>query len=43
MPVVQISSEDSEETKKAKLEEIEKAKRSLAATRKAIDKAFPGG
>lgn len=42
MAVVRISPEDSEETKKAKLKEIEEAKKHLAATRKLIEKEFGG-
>jgi len=40
MPVVRMSPDDSEETKKRKLEEIEEAKRSLEATREAIKREF---
>lgn len=42
MPVTRISPEDSEEAKKVKLKEIEKAKKSLAATRKMIGRYFGG-
>jgi len=38
--VTRIYPEDSEETRKRKLEEIEKAKRSLEATREAIKREF---
>lgn len=40
MSVVRISPNDSEETKKRKLKEIEEAKRNLEATREAIDREF---
>ena len=40
MSVVRIDSGDSEETKKRKQKEVEEAKRSLKATRKAIEKEF---
>jgi len=40
MAVVRIFPEDDEETKKRKLKEIEEAKRSLKATREAIEDAF---
>jgi len=40
MPVVRMSPEDSEETKERKLKEIEEAKKSLAATREAIEREF---